>query len=72
MVFLDAAKNEYLDYLKLSESRLKKGGIVVADNVKIFAGQMRNFLDYVRDSGKYRSRFFDAGFDGVEVSEKLF
>ena len=72
MVFIDAAKNEYLDYLKLSEPKLKKHGIVFADNVKIFADQMKDFLDYLRNSGKYKSEYIDAGFDGVEISRKLF
>jgi len=72
MVFIDAAKDEYFDYLKLSESKLKKNGIVFADNVKIFADQMRDFLDYLRNSGKYDSRYIDVEFDGVEISEKRF
>lgn len=71
MVFLDATKEEYLDYLKLCESRLKKGGVVFADNVKMFAEAMRDYLAYVRDSGKYKSNYYDFGYDGVEVSEKL-
>ena len=72
MVFLDAAKDEYIDYLKLAEPKLKKGGVVFADNVKMFASAMKNFLDYVRNSGKYRSEFIDVGFDGDEISVKLF
>jgi predicted O-methyltransferase YrrM len=70
MVFIDAAKDEYFDYLKLAEPKLKRGGVVFADNAKMFAGQMHNFLDYVRNSGKYQSQFIDVGFDGVEVSIK--
>jgi len=72
MFFLDAAKDEYLDYLRLGEDRLKKGGVVFADNVKIFADRLQDYLRYVRDSGKYRSEYIDAGFDGVEISVKLF
>jgi predicted O-methyltransferase YrrM len=72
MVFIDAAKNEYFGYLKLCEPKLKKGAVVFADNVKIFAHQMPDYLDYIRNSGKYRSQFIDVGFDGVEISEKLF
>jgi len=72
MVFLDAAKDEYMNYLKLAEPKLKKGGVVFADNVKMFASAMKNYLDYVRSSGKYRSEFIDVGFDGDEVSVKLF
>jgi predicted O-methyltransferase YrrM len=72
MVFIDAAKTEYLAYLKLCEHNLKKNGVVFADNVKIFAGDMRDYLDYVRNSGRYSSQYTDLGFDGVEISSKLF
>jgi predicted O-methyltransferase YrrM len=72
MVFLDATKDEYLEYLKLSENKLEKGGVVFADNVKMSAHEMRDYLDYVRKSGRYKSKYIDVGFDGVEISTKLF
>ncbi len=71
LVFLDAAKGEYLAYLKLAEKKMRQDGVVFADNVKMFARDMRDYLDYVRDSGKYRSQYIDAGDDGVEVSVRL-
>lgn len=72
MVFLDAAKREYLEYLMLSENKLNKNGAVFADNVKMFVHEMRDYLDYVRNSGRYKSEYIDVGFDGVEISTKLF
>lgn len=72
MVFLDATKDEYLKYLELSEDKLETGGVVFADNVKTPARGMRDYLDYVRNSGGYRSEFIDVGFDAVEISTKLF
>ncbi len=72
MVFLDAAKNEYLRYLKLSKDKLDRGGVVFADNASTPAHAMRDYLDYVRNSGRYRSEHIDVGFDGVEISAKLF
>jgi predicted O-methyltransferase YrrM len=72
MVFLDATKDEYLKYLKLSENKLEKGGVVFADNAKMFAHAMRDYLDYIRNSGKYKSDYVNVGFDGVEISTKLF
>ena len=72
LVFIDADKDSYFDYLKICEGKLKKGGIVFADNVKAFAGEMRDFLDYVRKSGAYESEYIDVGYDGVEISRKLF
>jgi len=71
MVFIDAAKDEYSEYLKLIEGKLHKGSVIVADNVGISAPQMRDYLDYVRSSGKYTSEYVSCGEDGVEVSTKL-
>ena len=71
MLFLDAAKDEYYGYLKASEPKLGDHAVVVADNVKMFEDKLHDFLDYVRRSGKYRSRTFDFGFDAVELSEKI-
>ena len=71
LVFIDATKQEYLDYLRLVEDRLHRGSMIVADNAGIFANQMKDYLDYVRTSGKYRSRFVSVGEDGLEISERL-
>jgi len=71
LIFIDATKSEYLDYLRLVEERLHKGSVIVADNVGIFADQMRDYLNYVRSSGKYRSRCVPVGGDSLEVSVKL-
>jgi predicted O-methyltransferase YrrM len=70
LVFIDAAKNEYLDYLRLAEDKLCEGAVIVADNAGIFAKQMKNYLDYVRTSGKYRSKYVQVGVDGIEISVK--
>jgi predicted O-methyltransferase YrrM len=69
--FIDADKTEYLQYLELAEDKLRKGAVVVADNVGIFADQMRDYLDYVRNSGKYQSRYVQVGSDALEISVKL-
>jgi predicted O-methyltransferase YrrM len=71
MVFIDAEKSEYRDYLRLVEDKLHKGSVIVADNAGIFAEEMRDYLDYVRNSGKYSSRYVPVGEDGLEVSVKL-
>jgi predicted O-methyltransferase YrrM len=69
--FIDAEKTEYLQYLNLAEDKLAKGAIVFADNAGVFPDQMGDYLDYVRNSGKYRSRYIQVGGDGVEISVKL-
>jgi predicted O-methyltransferase YrrM len=71
MIFIDAEKTEYLQYLCLIENKLHKGSVIVADNAGISAEQMKDYLDYVRHSGKYSSKYLAFGDDGVEVSIKL-
>ena len=70
-VFIDAAKNEYYEYLKLMEGKLHAGTVILADNAGIFAEQMQDYLDYVRNSDKYRSKYVLVGEDGIEISVKL-
>jgi len=69
--FIDAEKSEYYQYLKLAEGKLQRGAVVFADNAGAFADQMGDYLDYVRASGKYKSRYVQVGKDGVEISVKL-
>jgi len=80
MIFLDAAKNEYLKYLQLVEQYglLEKRAIIVADNVILFEDEMKDYLDYVRDSGKYISHTTETSLeftknvtDALEVSISL-
>ena len=58
MVFLDASKSEYLKYLQLIEQYglLNKRAVVVADNVIMYEDEMKDYLNYVRNSGNYISR----------------
>ncbi|MEM3459284.1 MAG: O-methyltransferase [Candidatus Bathyarchaeia archaeon] len=67
LVFIDAEKRQYLDYLRLIEDKLHKGSVVIADNVD----HAPDYLDYVRHSGKYASKHISASAGGLEVSFKL-
>jgi predicted O-methyltransferase YrrM len=62
MVFLDAIKSEYLQYLKLIEEKnlMKRESVVVADNVILYENEMEDYLEYVRNSGKYLSHTTEA------------
>jgi predicted O-methyltransferase YrrM len=71
MVFIDAEKSEYMEYMRLVEPKLHTGSVVVADNAGIFADDMKDYLDHVRSSGKYTSKYISYGEDGVEVSVRL-
>jgi predicted O-methyltransferase YrrM len=80
LIFLDAVKNEYLQYLRLIEAKdlLKEGTIVVADNVIIYENEMQDYLEYVRNSGRYNSKSTETTLeftknvkDALEISVRL-
>jgi predicted O-methyltransferase YrrM len=69
--FVDAEKDEYGRYLGLMEPKLRPGSVVVADNVGSFPRAMADYLERVRRSGLYESRYVSVGWDGLEVSRRL-
>lgn len=79
LLFLDAAKNEYLKYLELAQKNdLKRGTMVVADNVEISKNEMQDYLEYVRNSTIYKSKTIETTVeftpnvkDAMEVSIKI-
>ena len=73
-VFLDAVKRDYLKYLKLVESKLGPGAVIVADNVIRSARAMEDFLDYVQKSPNYDTVIIRASMeknDGMSISYKI-
>ena len=61
MVFLDGAKDMYLDVLRLLQSQLAQGALVVADN----ASRSDGYVAHVRTCGDYLSIGAD---NDVEIS----
>lgn len=73
-VFLDALKKDYYEYLKLLEPKLKRGAVVVADNVIVSQKAMADFLQYVETSRDYETVIIRASMeknDGMSVSYRL-
>lgn len=50
LVFLDATKMEYELYLKAILPRLRKGGLMVADNVSSHAQEVQSFIEAVEQN----------------------
>ena len=80
LLFLDAAKDEYLTYVKLAEDKaLNKGAVIFADNVEVSKNEMQDYLEYVRSSGGiYKSETIETALeftpnvrDAIEVSIKV-
>jgi predicted O-methyltransferase YrrM len=73
-LFIDAVKSDYLKYLKAIEAKLKPGAVIVADNTIRYAGSMRDFLDFMKNSPDYEIvtiRASDEKRDGMSVCYKI-
>jgi predicted O-methyltransferase YrrM len=71
LLFLDGAKDEYYSYILLAENKLSPSAIVVADNVKLFEYELRDYLDYVRVNKNFDSEYYEFDDDAMEVSFKV-
>ena len=54
IVFIDANKKEYIKYFNLTDKMLRKGGIIVADNVLSHAEKVKDFVDAINADERYQ------------------
>lgn len=63
MVFIDANKSEYIKYFELIHPLVKKGGIILADNVTSHPEKVEPFMNAIRNHSEYQTELipFDGG-----------
>lgn len=63
LVFIDANKSEYIKYFELIHPLLKKGSIILADNVTSHPEKVQPFMDAITSHKDYQSELipFDGG-----------
>lgn len=69
LVFIDANKSQYLEYLKNIEKNLVKGSVIIADNAINIKDSMKDYIKYVTTSKKYDSVLVPIG-SGEMISIK--
>lgn len=86
LIFIDAAKGHYYDFLKRSSEHLRIGGLFVCDNV-LFRGmladrskfkrrkvtivkRLKKFLNFISDCPSLQTSVLNVG-DGLSISVKL-
>ncbi|MGE3684009.1 MAG: O-methyltransferase [Bdellovibrionales bacterium] len=86
MVFIDANKGGYVDYLNWAERHVRPGGLIVGDNTFLFGALwgasrdpdmgpsqirvMREFNERLADPGRYNSILIPTG-EGMTVAQRL-
>ncbi len=85
LIFLDAAKSKYMDFLPYFINNLTSGGVIISDNVlykgmianddlvvrrqKTIVRRMREYLDYICNNEIFESSIIPIG-DGVALTYK--
>ena len=70
LVFLDADKEGYIDYLNKLLPRLRPGGLIVGHNVRSQSSSMKPFLDYITSKPELETLFMNMYATGVSVTMK--
>ena len=70
LVFLDADRPQYLAYLEQVVPKIRKGGLLVTDNVVSHAEELRDFLGRVKSHPELFSVTLPVG-NGEELTYKL-
>ena len=54
LVLCNTNKKEYIKYFNLTDKMLRKGGIIVADNVLSHAEKVKDFVDTINADERYQ------------------
>jgi len=69
-VFMDANKLEYLSYFEMFRDKLKKGGIIAADNILSHEKKVKPFVDAIMADEGYQTQILELP-AGLLLSYKL-
>ncbi len=70
LVFIDANKQEYIKFFEAVHPLLKKGGIILADNITSHAKKVQPFVDAISNHPEYQVQILDLP-DGLLMAYKL-
>lgn len=69
MVFIDANKQEYIKFFEVVHPLLKKGGVILADNIISHSAKVKPFVDAISNHEEYQVQILDLP-DGLLMAYK--
>ena len=70
LLFLDALKREYIDYIKLAEKNMPVGSLLIADDVVTWRRKLDDFFSYIETSQKYKIQVLELG-HGLLIAKQI-
>lgn len=69
LVFIDANKQEYVKYFEVVHPLVKKGGVILADNITSHAKKVQPFVEMISNHSDYQVQILDLP-DGLLMAYK--
>lgn len=69
MVFIDANKREYIKFFEVVHPLLKRGGVILADNITSHAEKVKPFVEAISSHNEYQVQILDLP-DGLLMAYK--
>ena len=86
LIFIDAAKSQYINFFEKFKNNLTKEGVIVTDNLffhglvenpegvsrntRQLVGKIKKYVDFLENNNEFGTKFYDLG-DGISVSKKV-
>lgn len=70
LAFIDANKSEYVKYFEIIDKKLKKGGIIAADNITSHPEKVASFVEKIKTDENYQVEILDLP-GGMLIGYKL-
>lgn len=85
LIFIDAAKGQYIKFFEKFEKNLKVGGVIISDNlnfhglihskeelsrnVRGLVRKLNNYIEFLKQNKQFKTEFLNIG-DGISISIK--
>ena len=86
LIFIDAAKSQYIKFFEKYKHNLEDGGVIITDNLdfhglvlddsscsrntKQLVRKIRNYIDFLKNNEEFDTEFISLG-DGISISKRV-
>lgn len=86
LIFIDAAKAQYIKFFLKFQNNLSDNGVIVSDNlnfhglihekdiksrnVRGLVRKLNNYIDFLKGNKEFKTKFYDIG-DGIAISSRI-
>ena len=74
LIFIDAAKAQYINFFVKFKDNLSENGVIITDNItnkrlKSLVKKIKKYIDFLKENEEFTTEFVDVG-DGISISKR--